>query len=412
MMKHFNIDLARRATKIALFVFVFFAFYNSSISQYQPTTILVSLDGFRWDYLQRSESAYLNSIADEGVRALSLKSVFPTSTFPCHYSIITGRHPDNHGIIANSFHDLFSGEKFSIGSATMYESKWWRGEAFWETAKLNGIKTASYFWPGSEISDSERRPDFYEKYEHTRPYEIRVEGVLRWLTLPENIRPKFITLYFDATDSRAHSHGIDSPELNAAIGLLDSTIRNLDLGLEKLGLRDSVNLIIVSDHGMTEIDSTRIINLREFIPDDDVYINAHGPFALIQAPKYKMGTLFTLLQQKENGYKSFLRSEMPVNYKYFSNPLLTDIILIADIGWLLQTDYNWSGTYLATHGYDNNHMDMHGIFMARGPSFKSSYRTGTLNSVDIYPMLCKIFGIRPAPGIDGRLSDIRQIIIE
>ncbi|MBE2189458.1 MAG: alkaline phosphatase family protein [Desulfobulbaceae bacterium] len=410
MIKRFYIKISKRATNIALFVFLFFAFNNFILSQNQPTTILVSLDGFRWDYLQRSESAYLNSIADVGVRALSLKSVFPTSTFPCHYSIITGRHPDNHGIIANSFHDLFSGEKFSIGSAAMYESKWWRGEAFWETAKLNGIKTASYFWPGSEISDVDRRPDFYEKYEHTRPYEVRVEGVLRWLTLPENIRPKFITLYFDAADSRAHSHGIDSPELNEAITLLDRTIRNLDLGLKKHGIKDSVNLIIVSDHGMTTIDSTRIFNVRELIPDDDVYINAMGPFALIQAPKYKSGTIFTLLKQKEKGYKAYFRNEMPENFNLFSNPLLTDIILVADIGWLIQTDYNWSSTYLATHGYDNSHMDMHGIFIARGPSFKSEYRTGTLNSIDIYPMLCKIFGIRPAPGIDGRLSDILQIL--
>lgn len=411
-MNSFYKIISRRAARVALLVFAFFAFANILFSQNNPTTILVSLDGFRWDYLNHTESYYLNSIADEGVRALSLKSVFPTSTFPAHYSIITGLHPENHGIIANSFHDLYSGEKFSIGSATMNESKWWRGEAFWETAKLNGIKTASYFWPGSEITVADRRPDFFEKYDHNRPYHNRIEGVLRWLTLPENIRPKFITLYFDATDSQAHKHGIDSPELKAAIALLDSTIHNLDIGLEKLGLKDSVNLIIVSDHGMTPIDKSRIFNLRELIPDDDVYINAMGPFALIQPPKFKSGTIFTLLKKKEKGYTAFLRNEMPEHFNYKSHAFLTEIILVADIGWLIQTDDNWSGTYLATHGYDNNHMDMHGIFIARGPSFKKSYKTGTLNVIDIYPLLCNIYGIRPAPGIDGRLSDIRQVINE
>jgi predicted AlkP superfamily pyrophosphatase or phosphodiesterase len=400
--KYFNCKL--------LIAIIFILFNFTAFSHSAPTTILISLDGFRWDYLQKPESAYLNKIATSGVKALSLKPVFPTSTFPCHYSIITGRHPDNHGIIANSFHDLYSGERFSIGSPSIYESRWWRGEAFWETAKLNGIKTASYFWPGSELTDAIRRPDFYEKYEHSRPYEKRVEGVLRWLTLPDNIRPRFITLYFDATDSKAHSHGINSKELNEAVALLDNMIRKLDEGLDKLGIRDSVNLIIVSDHGMTTIDSSRIINLREIIPDDDVYISALGPYAFIQPPKYKLGTTHTILQKHEKGYKTFLKDEMPVNYNYRTNPFLTEIILVADIGWLLQTDYKWTGTYLATHGYDNNHLDMHGIFIARGPSFKSGYLTGSLNAIDIYPMLCEIFGIRPTPGIDGRLSDIRQVL--
>lgn len=400
--KYFNCKL--------LIAIIFILFNFTAFSQTAPTTILISLDGFRWDYLQKPESIYLNKIATSGVKALSLKPVFPTSTFPCHYSIITGRYPDNHGIIANSFHDLYAGERFSIGSPSIYESRWWRGEAFWETAKLHGIKTASYFWPGSELTDAVRRPDFYEKYEHSRPYEKRIEGVLRWLTLPENIRPRFITLYFDATDSKAHSHGINSKELNEAVALLDNMIRKLDEGLDKLGIRDSINLIIVSDHGMTTLDSSRIINLREIIPDDDVYISALGPYAFVQPPKYKLGTTYTILQKHEKGYKTFLKDEMPVNYNYSTNPFLTEIIMVAEIGWLLQTDYKWTGNYLATHGYDNNHLDMHGIFIARGPSFKSGYLTGSLNAIDIYPMLCDIFGIRPAPGIDGRLSDIRQVL--
>jgi len=393
---------------ITILFVITFNFY--ALSQSVPTTILVSLDGFRWDYLQKTESSYLNKVADEGVRALSLKPVFPTSTFPSHYSIITGRHPDNHGIIANNFHDLFSGERFSLGTPSVYDSRWWRGEAFWETAKLNGIKTASYFWPGSELSDANRRPDFYEKYEHARPYEKRVEGVLRWLTLPENVRPRFITLYFDATDSKAHSHGINSSELNQAVELVSEMVRKLDEGLANLGIRDSVNLIILSDHGMTEIDSSRIINLREIIPDDDVYISALGPYAFVQPPKYKIGTTYTILQKNEKGYKTFFKDEMPVNYNYSTNPILTEIILVAEIGWLLQTDYRWTGTYLATHGYDNSHLDMHGIFIARGPSFKNGYLTGSLNAVDIYPMLCEIYKIRPAPAIDGRLKDIRQVL--
>ncbi|NMB82229.1 MAG: alkaline phosphatase family protein, partial [Ignavibacteria bacterium] len=174
----------------------------------KPYVILVSLDGFRWDYLNRGLSPNLEFIRDNGASALSLRPTFPSKTFPNHQSIITGMYIENHGIIANTFRDEFKNELYRMGdTSAVRNSRWYLGEAFWETAERNGITTASYFWPGSEMNLEYRRPTYFENYEHNRPYEKRVEGVANWLKLPVDKRPHFITLYFDDTDTQGHRYG-------------------------------------------------------------------------------------------------------------------------------------------------------------------------------------------------------------
>ncbi len=294
------------------------------------------------------------------------------------------------------------------------ESKWYLGEAFWQTAKRNGIKTASYFWPGSEVEIDYMRPDLYEKYEHYRPYKKRVDDVIKWLSLPHIERPHFITLYFDDTDTYGHKYGPISPEINQSIQRLDSIMGYLNSELLQLEIKDSVNIILVSDHGMTEISTERIINIDEIISEFDYKLEGDKSFVEITTSKNNINSVYLKLKANQNHYKVYLKTELP-NYYHFSNhPFISPIILIADLGWSIVNNetikYFRKSYSKGNHGYDNNHLDMHGTFIASGPHFKSNLKTGTINNIDIYPLLSKIFNIYPRSNIDGKLERIEFIL--
>ena len=194
-------------------------------SQAQPYVLLISFDGFRWDYIDRGITPNFDYIKVNGVSAKSLRPCFPTKTFPNHLSIITGMYPENHGIISNGFKDYTTGRYFKMSDTIeVRDARWYDGEAFWETAERQGIITGSYFWPGSEVTDRERRPTFFYNYEHSKPYKERVDGIIDWLKLPYKKRPRFITSYFDAADTYGHKHGPNSGEINKTIAHLDSIL--------------------------------------------------------------------------------------------------------------------------------------------------------------------------------------------
>ena len=196
-----------------------------SYSQSQTYVILISFDGYRWDYVNRGITPNINSLIDGGVKASSFKPVFPKKNFPIHISIVKGMYPENHGIIFNEFNDKFKNIYYNTrDSVQVRNSKWYKGEAFWETAGRQGIITASYFWPGSDLDLEYRRPNYFHHYEHKKPYKDRVKGVLNWLQLPSDKRPHFITMYFDLVDCVGHSNYANSPEMKLAISSFDSTL--------------------------------------------------------------------------------------------------------------------------------------------------------------------------------------------
>jgi len=383
----------------------------------KPYVILISFDGFRWDYPNRGITPNLGKMAKNGVAALSLQPVFPSKTFPNHYSIITGLYPINHGIIHNDFYDLFSKERYKVGKKdAVQNAKWYQGEALWETAERQGIKTASYFWPGSELDLEYRRPTYVEYYNQSRPYEKRIEGVIDWLELPEKKRPHFITLYFEATDTYGHQNGPDSPEINKAIQRLDDILGLLFYKLDEIGLRKKTNIIVLSDHGMTSVDSKKIILINNLLDGFQYKVQGSGPVMMIDCPTDQKEKVFQKLKQNENYFKVYYKNEVPDYFKFSLHPFISPILVIAEPGWslhkgkidLLINKFTSKGN----HGYDNHHMDMHGIFFAMGPALKKGYHCGTLWNIDIYPLVCKILGIFPRQNIDGKLERIGFILEE
>lgn len=405
----------KKIFKIKIITLVFFLLSIQILGQQKNYTILISFDGFRWDYPNRGLTSNLDFIKENGVHALTLKPCFPTKTFPNHYSIVTGLYPENHGIIANNFIDPVTNEIYKIGDTSAVRNpKWYKGEAIWETAKRQGVITASYFWPGSELNLEYRRPDYFENYEHLRDYDKRVEGVLDWLKLPINQKPKFITLYFDAADTYGHRFGTNSQELNISLMRLDSLIGKLFNGLKEINLYDSTNIIIVSDHGMSDVSGDRIINVEEILEGYTQKLWDYGPVMYVFPEKNESDKIYNKLKSEESNFKVYRREEVPEYYHFSNNAMIPEIILIAEPGWSLMTkkDINSYGNMNSggQHGYDNNHIDMHGIFYAIGPDFKSGFTCGTLNNIDIYPLLAKILRIFPNNNIDGKLERIEFLL--
>ncbi len=396
-------------------VFVLLLVLFSIVSAQQPYVLLISFDGFRWDYLDRGITPVMKDMEQNGVRAISLRASYPTKTFPNHLSIITGMYPQNHGIITNGFTDPFSGEYYRLGdTVSVRDAKWYLGEAFWTTAKRQGVKTASYFWPGSELNTPSRSPNYREHYEHKRPYAKRVEGILNWLKKPYEERPHFITLYFDATDTYGHKYGPNSNEINTCVASLDTLLGTIRTGLADAGMKDSVNIIVVADHGMTEVSTEKVVMIDEILADMECKLEGSGPLMLINTEDGKREEIYNKLLNRKEHYRVYKKESLPEYYHFNKHPFIGDIVVVADIGWSLTTKngFNKMKKYgsKGNHGYEKDHMDMHGIFLAEGPSFKKNYLTGTVWNIDIYPLLCKIFNIYPRNNIDGKLERIEFVL--
>ena len=404
------------SSKIYLSIIILLFLLSSSASFSQSNyTIILSFDAFRWDYPQRGITPNLDFIAKNGVHAISLQSCFPSKTFPNHYSIITGMYPENHGLIANGFTNPATGESYTLyDTIPRNDPKWYKGEAIWETAKRQGVKTASYFWPGATLWLDHRRPDYSEKYVHTRPYVKRIEDVINWLMLPYKERPKFINVYFDSTDATGHDYGPNSKEVDYAIAKQDSLIAKLFEGLRKLNLIDSTNVIVLSDHGMTELSSERVININEILKGFNFKTQDKGTMMFIYPEKNQEIEVYNQLKRSEKNYKVYWKKDLPDHLHYKNNHFVADLVVIADLGYSIfdgKDVEKYSKHFpMGNHGYDPYNMDMHGIFYAIGPDFKSGYTSGTLLNIDIYPLLAKLLGIYPNNNIDGKLERIEFLL--
>ena len=374
---------------------------------------MVSLDGFRWDYPEMTETPNLDKIENGGVRAKSLQPIFPSKTFPNHYSLATGMYADKNGLVANTFYDPDFDEWYSLrDSNSVRDEKWYGGEPIWVTAEKQNVKSASYFWVGSEAPIGGIQPTYFYNYNHDKSFDARVSQVIDWLNLPHSERPHLILLYFHEPDSKGHKAGPNSEKTLEVVREMDEIIGDLREKISKTAVADSVNLLIVSDHGMTELDSEKLIFIDEAIGETQVRDLGWGPYSLLdvldneQIPEIKK-TLETL-----DNCQVFLRNEIPEKFHCRNQKRMLDILVLADLGWTITTHDGFSrfGIPVGMHGYDNFEMDMHGIFYAIGPAFKKNYLAVSFENIHVYPLICEILGIVPNPEIDGKIEKTKRIL--
>lgn len=374
----------------------------------KPYVILLSLDGFRWDFPTLYSTPQLDAIGSGGVKASSLIPCFPTKTFPNHYSIITGLYPDHHGIVANRFVDPATGKTFSLSGPEKTNPVYYGGTPFWVAAEKQGIKTASYNWPGSETLIEGQQPAIWKHYSEDIPLEQRIDTVLYWLQLPEEERPHFISIYFEQPDKVLHSFGPESEEAASAIRWVDSLVGVLYSKLQALPFADSINLLVVSDHGMTPLSANRNVVLADFIPDHWLAYPTFGsPVIFLKAAPGYYDSMAVRLKEMPHT-KSWPAGKLPRRLQFGNNERSLDFTVAADKGWTLITHVNQKPE-LGNHGYDNAIKDMHGIFYATGPAFRSHYTSKSFRNIDIYALLAHIYRIR-IPENDGNFNNVKRIL--
>lgn len=366
----------------------------------KPYVVIVSLDAFRWDYDSIYGTPVLDDIARMGVMAERLIPSFPTKTFPNHYSIATGLYPDHHGLVNNSFYAPDLDMVYRMGDRTMVSNgAFYGGEPMWVTALRQGMKSASFYWVGSEAPIQGMQPDYWKPFDDEVSFGDRIDTVLKWMSLPPNRRPHLITLYFEEPDAVSHSYGPVSVETGAVVRSLDSLVGVLRTGLAQLPHARNINLIVLSDHGMTEVDQERYNYILDTLPQAMVKrIYGGSPVWAVEPAEGKADSVIYLLNIQK-GMKAYLRGELPPHLNYGTHPRIPEIVLIADPGWTagLRPDARYSR---GDHGYDWKCSDMHSIFYAEGPAFRKGFVADTLFNVDIYNIVTGILELTPAPN-DG-----------
>lgn len=377
------------------------------------TVILVSMDGFRPDYLDRGKTPVLKKLANEGTRAQWMTPSYPALTFPNHYTLVTGLRPDNHGIVHNTMQDKVLGNFALKNREAVADGRWWGGEPIWVTAEKQGLKSATMFWPGSEAEIAGLRPNYWLPYNKDTSAETRVDTVLGWLDLPAGQRPNFITLYFEYADDAGHYFGTTSPELDAALVRLDTAIIRLLAGLEQRGLRDKTNLVVVSDHGMIDTHEKQVVIIDNLLPVDSIDIITQGQ-ALGIAPKPGKTELVEAALLKRHGHFTCWRREnVPAALHYGKNPRIPPIVCQADDGWSVLTKARFEAGHSrfndGEHGFDPRSKEMRALFMANGPDIKTGKVIGPIENVDVYDMLCNLLGIKPVAN-DGDGKTLKSAI--
>ncbi|PKU78217.1 ectonucleotide pyrophosphatase/phosphodiesterase family member 3-like [Dendrobium catenatum] len=373
-----------------------------------PTVILISSDGFRYGYQFKSNLPNINRLISNGTEAVpGLIPVFPTLTFPNHYSIVTGLYPSVHGIINNHFVDPNSGERFTMGS---HESKWWLGEPLWETVVNHGLSAATYFWPGSEvIKGSWHCPrKFCMKYDGSVPFEQRVDTVLNYFDLPRNQIPVFITLYFEDPDHQGHQFGPDDPEITSSVIRIDDMIGRLIHGLEKRGVFEDVAVILLGDHGMVGNCDKKIIFLEDISPWIKIapdWIESLSPVIAIRPPSTVSASEVVKKMNEglssgkvENGQKlkMFLKEDLPKRLHYAENYRIPPIVGLLEESYKVENQRSNEKECGGSHGYDNSFFSMRTIFIAHGPQFEKGRKVPSFENVEIYNMITEILKLEGA----------------
>jgi predicted AlkP superfamily pyrophosphatase or phosphodiesterase len=381
-----------------------------------PLLILVSFDGFRWDYLQKAPAPNLQALAVRGVKAEGLIPSFPAKTFPNHYTIVTGLYPGRHGIVGNNIRDAGTGRTFALSKAAeLRDPMWWGGEPIWVTAERAGVRTGTMFWPGSEAPILGVRPTHWRAYQQSLRGAARVDQVLAWLDQPASRRPGFVTLYFEDTDAAGHDAGPDSEDVRRAITRLDGHLGRLMRGLERRKLADRANIVVLSDHGMAATIPGRVLKLSDYISLADVEIVDINPNLGVFPKAGREQAVYQALVKASPALRMYRRAETPAAWHYRDHARIPPLVGVVDEGWELVrgtlTDRVVDAVVPArgSHGYDPSLESMRGIFVAAGPAFRSGATMPAFENVHIYNALAAALGITPASN-DGDLRMAKRML--
>ncbi|RAO67452.1 uncharacterized protein BHQ10_003464 [Talaromyces amestolkiae] len=395
---------------------------SNGTALFAPTTIVVSLDGFRADFLNRGLSPTLSKFISEGVSPRFMVPSFPSVTFPNHFTLVTGLYPESHGMVANDFYDPNLEEYFTVKPGLSDNAKWWTAEPIWATAEKQGIRTAIHMWPGSEAHIGNMDPTFYDKFNGTEILSRKVDRVMEFLDFPgeesdegvKKLRPQFIATYVPNVDTAGHLYGPNSTEIRSVITYADDMLAGILDGLEARNLTDIVNIVVVSDHGMATTSTSRTIQLDDLIDVNLVeYIDGWPLRGIRPKTPEDLDVLKAQLAEKaeeySDGIEIYTKDTMPERWHFTNNDRIAPLWVIPKAGWAVveRPDFDVQEALAkdiayrprGIHGYDNYHPLMRAIFVARGPAFPHppNSRVEEFENVNVYNLICDSIGIKPLP---------------
>lgn len=362
----------------------------------EPYLLLISIDGFRHDYLDRYPTPNLDRIAAAGIRAASLRPAWPTLTFPNHYSIATGQYPAEHGIVGNRFaaDDRESWYEYR-DRTTVQDGRWYGGEPVWVAAERAGLRAAAFYFVGTEAPVDGVSPSDWRAFDDDVSGAARVAQALTWLERPLAERPRLVTLYFEHVDVASHRHGPGSPQSIAAIAEVDGWIGSLLDGLQELGLAEQAHVVVVSDHGQARYRAAAPFVLDEHVDIGGVEMIEHGSVAMlyIDDPARARELRDAINADWQHG-RAWLRDEAPAYWHVAGAPRIAELLVQADPGHAVIRSRRDSGNVTrGDHGWAPGVRDMHGLFIACGPRLPGGITLPTIEAVAVYPLLLGILDL-------------------
>ena len=379
----------------------------------KQSLVLISLDGFRWDYINRPWAKNLRALAAHGVRAERLVPSFPSLTFPNHYTIVTGLYPEHHGIVGNDMVDPAIGTFSTGGGDAVRDARWWGGEPIWVTAERQGVRTAPFNWPGAEAPIGGLRPSWWRKFDDSLSGAARAREVLDLLALPADSAPRLITQYFSAVDHFAHYQGPDAATTDSALARVDTAVGLIVDGIARMHLEGRVNIIVLADHGLLATAEQRIVFLDDYISLDSVSVMGWGANVLVAPKPGHERYAYERLHGANPHLTVYRKADVPARFHFDDNPRIPAIVAMADAGWTVNSHERLARNpfrgHGGEHGYDNTLPDMGALFIASGPAFKSGVVVPPFQNIHVYDLMAHVLGLRPAPN-DGSLDSTRATL--
>lgn len=383
---------------------------------HKPYLVLISIDGFRWDYTDLYPTPAIDRIARRGLKAEAMQPAFPTLTFPNHYSIATGMLPARHGLVANEFPDQETGKWYNYKiRSSVQDGSWYLAEPIWVTAEKQGMVTAAYFFVGTEADVQGVRPTHWRKFNRQDSGEQRVSQVLAWLAEPAPVRPHLVTLYFEEVDDYAHWYGPGSTQSIESIRRVDEQIGQLLDGIEMLPFAEDVYIVLVSDHGQARYQSQKpVFVLDQHVVLDGAKLVEGGPYTYIHfdtRDDARDMEIRDTINRAWNCGRALLPEDTPESWAVSDSDRFPDIIVQADPGCAVISSLARSEKITpGDHGWPPEMKEMRGIFMASGPGIAAGTTTGIIHVTDVYPLMMKILGlVYPGP-IDGNLDKLTDML--
>jgi len=385
---------------------------NSPQQMEKPYLILISADGFRYDYAEKYNARNILELSSKGIRSAAMIPSYPSVTFPNHYTIVTGLYPSHHGLVYNQFYDRGFNASYSMGDRSAVEDgRWYGGTPLWVLAEQQQMLAASYHFVGTEAPIQQTYPTYWYRFKDGIDLSKRIGTVVDWLKLPSEERPHLITFYMSHVDHAGHDFGPDAPQTAASVATVDDAVGRLVAEVSKLGL--PVNYVFVSDHGMASVDTAFRMDVSAMIDTSQFIIKGGGTtLHLYSRPHANVNEQIALLKQRAVHFDVYSKADVPAHWHYSTKDdrfqRIGDIILTPHYPKVFSSGARRISP--GAHGFDPKIKEMHASFFAWGPSFKSGMKIPAFENIHIYPMLCELLGLKYGKDIDGNAKVLRPVL--